>query len=117
MAKFTVNNVEFEYDLLDAEKAELYETTITKVNKELIKPVKNETLSKKIKRIGSVVCSAIDTLFGNGKSQELFGDKINLADISLTYSDILTKLAKINAEETTQVVGKITQKLDIKVSK
>ncbi len=101
MAKFTVKNVEFDFDMFDVDNAELYESETEKVRKESLKTVENEKLSQKIRRIGNVVCQAIDNIFGEGKSHELFGDKVNLTDIALTFQQINSKLTKAtNAEQT-----------------
>lgn len=120
MAKFTVNNVEFEYDLFDADKAELFEKESEKIKKESLKTVEGEKLSAKIRRIGNTVFNAIDTMFGVGKSQELFGDKVNLIDISVTYHKIEVELNKATAQadaEAAKEINKTAIKPSIKVTK
>lgn len=120
MAKFTVNNVEFEYDLFDADQAELFEKESEKINKERTREVKNEKLSARIRRIGSTVCNSIDTMFGDGKSQELFGNKVNLLDITVTYQKIEFELHKATVQadaEAAKEINKTAIKPSIKVTK
>lgn len=117
MAKFKVKDVEFDFDIFDADNAELYESVTEKVKKEAEKTVKNESLSQKIRRLGSAVCNAIDTLFGEGKSFELFGDKINLVDITATYQAIVTELNKANTDLATKEISRLTTEPPIKATK
>ncbi len=120
MAKFTVNNVEFDYDLFDADQAELFEKESEKISKERTREVKNEKLSERIRRIGGTVCNAIDTMFGVGKSHELFGDKTNLLDITVTYNKIEFELHKATVQadaEAAKEMNKSTIKPLIKVTK
>ncbi len=112
MAKFTVKNVEFDFDIFDADNAELYEIETEKVRKESLKTVKSEKLSQKIRRIGNVVCQAIDTIFGEGKSHELFGDKVNLTDIALTFKQIDFELTKATNAEQTEMLNNVNKSND-----
>ena len=123
MAKFTVNNVEFEYDLFDADKVELYENEFAKVRKEAEKALKNvgnEKFSKSIRNVSSIIRNVIDALFGDGKSYELFADKNNLLDIAVTLHKIETETTKASIAEGTealQILTELEAKPTIKVTK
>ncbi len=123
MAKFTVNNVEFEYDLFDADKVELYENEFAKVRKEAEKALKNvgnEKFSKSIRNVCSIIRNVIDALFGDGKSYELFADKNNLLDIAVTLHKIETETTKASIAEGTealQILTELEAKPTIKVTK
>lgn len=128
MAKFTVKGVEFDFDIFDADNAELYENGIEKIRKETektltaIKSNKIEKPSKLIRKFGDTAFRFIDSVFGKGKSHELFGDKVHLIEIANTLNQIDSELTvAINADaqqiEVLKDINKIEESPNIKVDK
>lgn len=94
MAKFTINGTELEFDILDADKAALYETGIENI--ELVSnEVKNEQkLSVIIRKQCNAIFDFVNMLFGEGTDKKLFGDSTNLAACMEVYFKILEEIPK-----------------------
>lgn len=94
MAKFVINGVELEFDLLEADNADVFE----KATNDIIVAQKN---AEGVRSLGDgirVVCEAvnvfIDMLFGDGTSYEIFGDSVNLRETTQIYKQINDEIAK-----------------------
>lgn len=70
--------MELDFDIFDADQAELYEDALRRVQEESAKSVPNEGLADGIRRQCGVVFDFFDDLFGEDFHRELFGGKTNL---------------------------------------
>lgn len=119
MAKFTVKNVEFDFDIFDADNAELYEIGTEELRKKAektltdIKTGKITKPSKLFRDFGNIAFQFIDSVFGEGKSHELFGDKVHLIDIANTLNQIDSEVHKaINSDAQQIEILKNTNKFN-----
>jgi len=69
---------ELDFDIFDADQAELYEDALRRVQAECSKGAPNEGLAAGIRRQCAVVFDFFDDLFGDRFHREIFGDKTNL---------------------------------------
>ncbi len=94
MAKFEINGVELEFDILDADKAALYEKEADKLQK-AGKAIEGEkSLSKIIRGQCGAIFKFINALFGAGTDKRLFGETVNLSVCLETYYKILEEINK-----------------------
>lgn len=86
---FTVNNINFEYDVMDAQNAEKFESAMEKVSK-INEVVEKEILiSQKIRKACNIIFKAIDELFGEGTKNKLFGNSTNLRETCEVWNKIV----------------------------
>lgn len=78
MAKFTVNGIELELDLADADMAEKAEAAIKNVQEEAGKQQSSGGLADNIRAICGLVNRCFDTIFGDGAADKIFGEKNNM---------------------------------------
>lgn len=105
MAKFKINGTELEFDILDADKAALYEKEAEKLQKAGQALQGEQSLSKIIRGQCNAIFKFINALFGPGTDKKLFGDKVNLSVCLEAYYKIL---AEINKDE--DVLNALTAK-------
>ncbi|MBQ7976818.1 MAG: AP endonuclease [Clostridia bacterium] len=91
--KLTINGVELEYDVYEADKAELYQKETEKIIKVCEKLKDNEDLAKSIRIQCKAIFEFIDALFGEGVHREVFGDSVNLRTCAKVYADINAAIA------------------------
>ena len=70
--------IELEFDLFDADNAEVYEAAVEKVQKGLAETTEGTTLSVVIRHQCGLIFQFFDDVVGDGFHKELFGDKTNL---------------------------------------
>lgn len=70
--------LELDFDIYDADQAEVYEAALERVVKDSGKKVPGETLAAGIRRQCKTVFGFFDDLFGEGTHREIFGDRANL---------------------------------------
>ena len=77
---FTVNRKSLEYDILDLEKAEAFETALRTVNKKLesLDDATNLTWTQAVRIPCEAVAECFDSLFGEGTAFYVFDGKTNL---------------------------------------
>lgn len=92
MAKFTINNVELEFNIFDAENAEKYEAQVEKMRQVGEEAAKETSLSKTIRKQCGAIFEFIDALFGEGTSEKLFGGHTNLVDCANVYYKIIDEI-------------------------
>lgn len=94
MAKFEINGQALEFDILDADKAALYEKEADKLQK-AGQAIQGETsLSKIIRGQCGAIFKFINALFGAGTDKKLFGDQVNLSVCLEAYYKILEEINK-----------------------
>ena len=75
MLKF--RDIELDFDIFDADQAELYENALSMFQQACDELPEDGTLSAKIRRQCALVFDFFDDLFGDGFHKEIFGDKTN----------------------------------------
>lgn len=112
MAKFQINGQELELDLADADMAERAQTAIQKVKDEATaKEQEVKSLAGSIRATCALVNECFDDVFGEGTSNQLFGEKKNMI-ISIDAFSALGEEIKRQTEE----IGQHTQDLAAKYS-
>ena len=99
MMKF--RGMELDFDIYDADTAELYEAAVDRFAAENAREVSGESLSEGIRRRCGTVFEFFDTLFGEGFHKELFGGKTNLGeciDVFAEFKDLVNGQAAAMAE-------------------
>lgn len=84
----TINGVNLEIDIFDAEKAGAYERAQKSISKLHELMTSDLSLEEKIKKACATICKEIDNLFGKGTSTKLVDNKNNLRDVSAVWKDI-----------------------------
>lgn len=80
MAIIKINDVELEFNILEADTAEKFENAFTQVVKRVKDVQANKTLrlSQGIREICETVSDCFDTLFGDGTSNKIFGNTCDM---------------------------------------
>lgn len=73
-----INNVELDFDLMDADTAEKYENALKKLQTAKDKINGTETLGESIRTQCNMVFDFFNEIFGIGTDKKLFGNKTNL---------------------------------------
>jgi len=90
-----IRNVEIEFDLLDANDMEKFETECQKVLEESNKKNTQElSMSETIRRECEIVETFFDNVFGSGISKKIFKGKMNLNEHIKAFSDIIEEKIK-----------------------
>lgn len=76
MLKF--RDLELDFDIYDADQAEIYEEALLRVREESARKVPDEGLAAGIRRQCGVVFDFFDDLFGEGTHELIFNGKTNL---------------------------------------
>jgi len=101
-----INNVELEFDLLEADTAEAYDEALKKIAN-IKEDVKGMSVGKSIRYQCNAIFDLFNTLFGEGTDTEIFGDKVNLGDC-LEAFEILVNEANKQAEDMHKKYAKYT---------
>ena len=102
--KTIINGVELEFDVYEADNAELYQKETEKIIKVCEKLKGNDDLAKAIRVQCKAIFDFIDTLFGEGKHREIFGESVNLKTCAKAYADINAAIAK-DKDEMLELLG------------
>jgi len=81
-------DMELDFDIFDAETADLYEDAVKTARDEAVKKA-GETLGDAIRRQCNAVFNFFDTIFGGGFHKELFGPRTNLIECIGTFRDFI----------------------------
>lgn len=81
-------DMELDFDIFDAETADLYEDAVKTARDEAVKKA-GETLGDAIRRQCNAVFNFFDTIFGEGFHKELFGPRTNLMECIGTFRDFI----------------------------
>lgn len=94
MAKFTVKNIELEFDIFELEKAELFEKEAKIVIEKAKNAVSNTVITAAIKEQCYAVFDFIDALFGEGTHKKIFGESVNLRECTKVFQEICQNIEK-----------------------
>lgn len=94
----------YDFDILDADDAERYEAALKKV-KEESHTVAGEGMADSIRRECAVARSFFDACLGDGVSQEIFGDKMNLMEHIEVFQEFI-KEANAKRSAVTELIRK-----------
>lgn len=103
MAKLTINDVELEFDVFEAENAEMYQKGLEKIIALSDKLKGEKDLSKAIRTQCKAVFEFIDSLFGSGTHNKIFGESVNLKACVQAFNDI-NKAISADKEELEQLM-------------
>ena len=81
MERFTVNGKEVEFDPFDLDSMEGYLSGTSRVDDERRVKQEGETTVDTLRRCCNAILDFFDDLLGEGKAEEIFGQKINVKDI------------------------------------
>ena len=103
-----INEVELEFDLMDADMAEKFEKGIKDLQaKEDIEKAKakNYGMAESIRKQCNLVFNFFDALFGEGTAKKLFGDKTNYR----ICMEAIAQMMECAAEQTTELQKAMTK--------
>lgn len=101
-------DMELDFDIFDAEDAEIYEEAAKRAKEEAVKKP-GESLADCIRRQCGAVFNFFDTLFGPGFHRDLFGERTNLVECLEAFREFIglvndqrsaldTMIAEVKAE-------------------
>lgn len=92
MERFTVNGKEVEFDPFDLDVMEDYLAGLEKVDSERRVKQEGEGPVDSIRRVCNTILDFFDEQLGNGKAEELFGQRINAKTIFDGYKEFTTQV-------------------------
>ena len=98
-------DMELEFDIYDADTAELYEGAVQTVLDNAVAK-DGESLADGIRRQCNTVFAFFDTLFGDGFHKELFGQRTNMMECLQAFKEFLELVAK-QREQLTALTAEI----------
>ena len=98
-------NIEVDFDIYDADTAEVYEGAVQTVL-ECAVPKEGESLADGIRRQCNTVFAFFDTLFGDGFHKELFGQRTNMMECLQAFKEFLELVSK-QREQLTALTAEI----------
>lgn len=98
-------NIEVDFDIYDADTAEVYEGAVQAVLDSAV-PKEGESLADGIRRQCNTVFAFFDTLFGDGFHKELFGQRTNMMECLQAFKEFLELVSK-QREQLTALTAEI----------
>lgn len=98
-------NIEVDFDIYDADTAEVYEGAVQTVLESAV-PKEGESLADGIRRQCNTVFAFFDTLFGDGFYKELFGQRTNMMECLQAFKEFLELVSK-QREQLTALTAEI----------
>lgn len=98
-------NIEVDFDIYDADTAEVYEGAVQTVLESAV-PKEGESLADGIRRQCNTVFAFFDTLFGDGFHKELFGQRTNMIECLQAFKEFLELVSK-QREQLTALTAEI----------
>ncbi len=98
-------NIEVDFDIYDADTAEVYEGAVQTVLESAV-PKEGESLADGIRRQCNTVFAFFDTLFGDGFHKELFGQRTNMMECLQALKEFLELVSK-QREQLTALTAEI----------
>lgn len=92
MERFTVNRKKVEFDPFDLDSMERYLSGTNSVDDERRVKQEGETTVDTLRRCCNAILDFFDDLLGEGKAEELFGQKINVKDIFEGFKEFTTQV-------------------------
>lgn len=99
------HNIEVDFDIYDADTAEVYEGAVQTVLESAV-PKEGESLADGIRRQCNTVFAFFDTLFGDGFHKELFGQRTNMIECLQAFKEFLELVSK-QREQLTALTAEI----------
>lgn len=95
MAKMTVNGCVVEFNVFEAESAGRFQRANEKLIKDVdkLKKTKKESFADLICAQCNIIFEFVDTIFGEGTHEKMFGEKHDLKLCSEAYLQILKEIA------------------------
>lgn len=85
-----IKNIEVEFDFLDADDMERFETEAKKVIEKCeVKEKEQMSYSQMIREQCQIINDFFNNVFGNGMSQKIFGNKDNLKEHISAFEEIV----------------------------
>lgn len=81
MERFTVNGKEVEFDPFDLEAMDNYLEGTARIDEERRVKQEGETVTETLRRVCTAILDFFDDQLGDGKAEELFGQRINVKTI------------------------------------
>lgn len=98
-------NIEVDFDIYDADTAEVYEGAVQTVLESAVSK-EGESLADGIRRQCNTVFAFFDTLFGDGFHKELFGQRTNMMECLQAFKEFLELVSK-QREQLTALTAEI----------
>ena len=87
MERFTVNGTEVEFDPFDLDVMDAYVEGLNKVDAERRVKQEGETPTGTLRRACNAILDFFDDQLGEGRSEELFGQRVNVKEIFEGYKE------------------------------
>ena len=92
MEKYIINGKEIEYDTFDLAAMELFDSEVTRVKEEMerIQPedIESQGYLNILRKQCETVLDFFDTVIGEGTSKTIFGDRVNIKEITEAYRSL-----------------------------
>jgi len=95
-----INDVELEFDLLDADTADSYEEAL-KLTDNIVDKVKGLAAGESIRKQCQIIFDVFNTIFGEGTDRKIFGGKTNLRSCLEAFEKLVS-----NADEQKEELDK-----------
>lgn len=92
MERFTVNGAEVEFDPFDLDVMEDYMADLDRVDAERRVKQEGETPTGTLRRACNAILDFFDDVLGEGKAEELFGQRVNVKAIFGGYQEFTTQV-------------------------
>lgn len=101
MEAYIINGCEVQYDTFDLEAMALFDSETQKVGSEAKKVVADGMTADNyigiVRKQCENIMSFFDTLLGEGASSEIFGDRINVKTVTLSYRKFCDDVMEMRA--------------------
>ena len=111
--KINLNGAEFEFDIYEAETADKFERGLTDIQKKCAEAERTQNAADSIVAQCNIVFAFIDSLFGEGASNKIFGKSVSFAkcmdvlDEIIDSADKQTKAMAERKNKYAQLRGKV----------
>lgn len=92
MERFVVNGAEVEFDPFDLDAMETYMAGVNRVDAERRVKQASESPIAQLRRACNAILDFFDDVLGEGKSEELFGTRVNVKTIFGGYCEFTTRV-------------------------
>lgn len=108
MSKISINGVDLEIDLLDADTAERMEAAFEHVADRVteIEADKSIRLSQAIRAMCREIFSCFNSLFGEGTDKRVFGDQVNLEQCMMAFAELSRQAPEQSTVRMTNLMAK-----------
>lgn len=116
MSTITINEVELELDMMDADVAERVESAMEKVNTESSKIAANPSLklSESIRLGCRAVFECFNTIFGEGTDEKIFGNQSNLSKCLIAIGELRAQITQSTDRSLEEINAKYLPNRDVR---